>query len=110
MKALKFKTPCLFTQCELHEDVQNGIAITEFAGEFVKHTHAISIGESDAIRMRDWLIARYPVATPVAQPAQPELVEALRKIDHRNDNPARFDAEIDAIIRAALVAQGGRDE
>lgn len=38
------------------------------------------------------------------------VVEALRKIDRHNDNPARFDAEIDAIIRAALATAGACDD
>lgn len=48
------------------------------------------------------------LATP-PQPAEVwELVEALRKIDRHNDNPARFDTEIDRIIRAALAKLEGK--
>jgi|GEM_PF-2025272 len=90
MERLKFKTPVLDTRCELHDDVQNGIAITQFAGEFVDYTRAISISEADAIRMRDWLNARYPVAAPVAQTEQqPVRLPELRDADHPSDHALR---------------------
>lgn len=41
-------------------------------------------------------------ALPPASPDVEGLVKALEEIERRNDNPARFDAEIDHIVTAAL--------
>lgn len=61
-----------------------------------------------------WKAKGWPVSPLYTTPPQPaevgELVEALRKIDRHNDNPARFDAEIDEIIRAALATAGACDD
>ncbi|WP_312373861.1 hypothetical protein [Stutzerimonas nitrititolerans] len=106
MNGLKFICPGFNIQGELIEDVQNGIALTRVKWEFGEAV-AISVGEADAIRMRDWLNSRYPIVTA-------DLVEALRlcvaSLDQLLPYLAKVPADIgllnDALVssRAALTA------
>jgi len=67
MEPLKMVYPGFDIRGKLIEDVQNGIALTREKWEFGEAV-AISVSEGDAIRMRDWLISRYPIAQTAPRP------------------------------------------
>lgn len=92
MDALKFKSAGLGTPCTVGDDVAGGFSITRGTDQFYDAETAISVSAADAIRLRDWLNAKYP-----APPAAAHGDEAVRK-----------DAEI-AIKQGRYLASAAED-
>ena len=91
MEALKFISPAFGCKGELIDDVENGVAITRDKWEFGEAV-AISVGEADAIRMRDWLNVKYPSEISVQQSA-PERVSVPRELLERIATHLEWDGD-----------------
>lgn len=66
MDALKFKSAGMDTPCTVGDDVSGGFFIKRGTDQFYSAETAISLSGADAVRLRDWLNAKYP-AQPSAK-------------------------------------------